>query len=146
MVIKASGGDGISAELFKILKDDVVRVLHSLCHQIWKTHQWSQDWKRSVFILIPKKGNAQEMLKLLHSCAHLTCQQGNAQNPSSTLTENFQMYKLDLEKSEEPKIKLPPFTGLWKKQENSRKTFISVSLTTLKSLSVFSSVQLLSHV
>ena len=65
---------------------------------------------------------------------------------SSMWTENFQMYKLDLEKAEEPKIKLPPFIGLWKKQENSRKTFISVSLTTLMSLSVFSSVQLLSHV
>ena len=60
MVIKASGGDGIPAELFKILKDDVVKVLHSLYQQIWKTQQWSQDWKRSVFILIPKKGNAQE--------------------------------------------------------------------------------------
>ena len=55
---KASGGDGILAELFQILKDDVVKVLHSLiCQQIWKTQQWPQDWKRSVFIPIPKKGN-----------------------------------------------------------------------------------------
>ena len=58
--IKASGGDGIPAELFHILKDDVVKVLHSLCQQIWKTQQWPQDWKRSVFIPIPKKGNAKE--------------------------------------------------------------------------------------
>ena len=57
---KASGGDGISAELFKILKDDAVKVLHSICQQIWKTQQWPQDWKRSVFILIPKKGKAKE--------------------------------------------------------------------------------------
>ena len=57
---KASGGDGISAELFQILKDDTVKVLHSICQQIWKTQQWPQDWKRSVFITIPKKGNAKE--------------------------------------------------------------------------------------
>ena len=57
---KASGGDGIPVELFQILKDDAVKVLHSICQQIWKTHQWPQDWKRSVFIPIPKKGNAKE--------------------------------------------------------------------------------------
>ena len=57
---KASGGYGIPVELFQILKDDVVKVLHSICQQIWKTQQWSQDWKRSVFIPIPKKGNAKE--------------------------------------------------------------------------------------
>ena len=55
---KASGGDGIPVELFQILKDDAVEVLYSICQQIWKTQQWPQDWKRSVFILIPKKGNA----------------------------------------------------------------------------------------
>ena len=57
---KASGGDGIPVELFQILKDDTVKVLHSICQQIWKTQQWAQDWKRSVFIPIPKKGNAKE--------------------------------------------------------------------------------------
>ena len=57
---KASGGDGIPAELFQILKDDAVKVLHSIYQQIWKTQQWSQDWKRLVFIPIPKKGNAKE--------------------------------------------------------------------------------------
>ena len=57
---KASGGDGIPAELFQILKDDAVKVLHSICQQIWKTQQWPQDWKRSVFIPNPKKGNAKE--------------------------------------------------------------------------------------
>jgi len=57
---KARGGDGIAGELFQILKDDAVKVLHSICQQIWKTQQWPQDWKRSVFIPIPKKGNAKE--------------------------------------------------------------------------------------
>ena len=57
---KASGGDGISVERFQILKDDAVKVLHSTCQQIWKTQQWPQDWKRSVFIPIPKKSNAKE--------------------------------------------------------------------------------------
>ena len=57
---KASGGDGIPVELFQILKDDAVKVLHSICQQIWKTQQWLQDWKRSIFIPIPKKGNAKE--------------------------------------------------------------------------------------
>jgi len=67
---KASGGDGIPVELFQILKDDAVKVLHSICQQIWKTQQWSEDWKRLVlfcFVLfftpIPKKGNAKESLK-----------------------------------------------------------------------------------
>ena len=80
---KASGGDGIPVELFQIVKDDAVKVLHSICQQIWKTQQWPQDWKRSVFIPIPKKGNAKEcsnyhtielishaskvMLKILHA-------------------------------------------------------------------------------
>ena len=57
---KARGGDGIPAELFQIWKDDAVKVLHSICQQIWKTHQWPQDWKRPVFIPIPKKDNAKE--------------------------------------------------------------------------------------
>ena len=57
---KASGGDGIPVELFQILEDDAVKVLHSICQQIWTTQQWPQDWKRSVFIPIPKKGNAKE--------------------------------------------------------------------------------------
>ena len=57
---KASGGDGIPAEVFQILKDDAVKVLHSMCQQTWKTQQWPQDWKRSVFISIPKKGNVKK--------------------------------------------------------------------------------------
>ena len=73
MTNKASGGDGIPVDLFQILKDDTVKVLHSICLQIWKTQQWPQDWKSSVFIPIPKKGNAKKMLKLPHNCTHLTC-------------------------------------------------------------------------
>ena len=68
---KASGGDGIPVELFQILKDDAVKVQHSVYWQIWKTQQWPQDWKRSVFISIPKK--CQRMLKLPRICTHLTC-------------------------------------------------------------------------
>ena len=59
-MIQASGGDEVPAELFQILKVDAVKVMHSICQEIWKTQQWPQDWKRSVFIPIPKKGNAKE--------------------------------------------------------------------------------------
>ena len=69
---KASGSDGIPVELFQILKDDAVKVLHSICQQIWKTQQCPQDWKISVFIPIPKERQCQRMLKLLHSSTHLT--------------------------------------------------------------------------
>ena len=67
---KVSGGDGIPAELFQTLKDEAVKLQHSICQQIWKTQQWPQDWKRSVFILIPKKGNDKECSNF---CAHFTC-------------------------------------------------------------------------
>ena len=71
---KARGGNGIPIKLFQILKDYAVKVLHSICQQIWKTQQWPQDWKRSLFIPIPKKGNqCQRMFKLPHNCTHLTC-------------------------------------------------------------------------
>ena len=70
---KTSGADGISAELFQILEDDAVKVLHSICQQIWETQQWPQDWKRSLFIALPKEEQCQRMLKLPHNCTHLTC-------------------------------------------------------------------------
>jgi len=70
---KASGGDGIPVELFQILKDDAVKVLHSICQQIWKTQQWQQDWKRSVFIPVPKKGNAKEWSNYCTIFTDLTC-------------------------------------------------------------------------
>ena len=69
---KDSEGDGIPVELFQILKDDAMKELHSICQQIGKTQQWPQDWKRLVFIPIPKKRQCQRMFKLLHNCTHLT--------------------------------------------------------------------------
>ena len=66
---KASGGDGIPVELFQILRDDAVKVLHSICQQIWKTQQWSQDWKRSVFILISKNVQTTTQLYSSHTLA-----------------------------------------------------------------------------
>ena len=68
---RANGGDGIPVELFQILKDDAVKVLHSICQQIWKTQQWPQEWKSSVFIPVPKKGNAKK-------CSTTTQEQNNA--------------------------------------------------------------------
>ena len=138
---KASGSDGIPVELFQFLKDDTVKVLHSICQQIWKTQQWPQDWKRSVFIPIPKKGNAKEcsnyrtialishaskvMLKFLQARLQ---QYVNCELPD---------VQAGLEKAEEPEIKLLTSTGSWKKQESSRKTSISALLTMPKPLTVW---------
>ena len=70
---KASGADEIPVELFHILKDDAVKILHSICQQIWKAQQWPQDWKRSVFIPIPKKGNTKNVQTTKMNCIHLIC-------------------------------------------------------------------------
>ena len=85
---KSSGGDGIPVELFQILKDDAVKVLHSICQQIWKTQQWSHGWKRSVFIPIPQKGNAKECSKyhtiaLMQFMLAMHAHASNAQNSPS---------------------------------------------------------------
>ena len=69
---KASGSDGILVELFQILKDNAVKVLHSICQQIWKTQQWPQDWKNVSFHSNPKERQRQRMLKLPHNCTHFT--------------------------------------------------------------------------
>ena len=137
---KVSGGDGIPAELFQMLKDGAVRVLHSICQQIWKTQQWPQDWKKSLFIATPKKGNAKECSNY-HTMAlisHTSKVSSKLSKPgfSNSWTVNFQMFKLVLEKSEEPKIKLPTSAGSWKKQESSRKISISALLTMPKPLTV----------
>ena len=133
---KASGCDGIPVELFQILKDDAVKVLHSIGQQIWKTQQWPQDWKMSVFIPIPKKSNPKECsnyrttaLISQTSKVMIKILQARLQH---TQTENFQMFKLVLEKAEEPEIKLPISAGSSKNQESSRKTSISALLTTSK--------------
>ena len=86
---KASGGDGIPVELFQILKDDAVKVLHSICQQIWKTQQWPQEWKRSVFIPIPKKAmpkNAQTTAQL-HSSHMLVKECSKFSNKASVVHE-----------------------------------------------------------
>ena len=116
---KASGGDGIPAEPFQILKDDAVKVLHLICQQNWKTQQWPQDCTRSVFTPVPKKGNAKyvQTTSLLHSSASKAMLKIIQPGFNSTWTVNFQMFKLDLEKSEEPEIKLPTSVGSQKKQE-----------------------------
>ena len=141
---KASGGDGILVELFQILKDDPVKVLHSICQQIWKTQQWPQDWKRSGFIPIPKKGNPKEcsnyytIALISHANKTLKILQARLQQ---YMTVNFQIFKLVLEKAEEPEIKLPTSVGSWKKQESSRKTPISALLTMPKTLTVWITIK-----
>ena len=128
-------------ELFQILKDDAVKVLHSICQQIWKTQQWPQDWKRSIFIPILKKGNAKEcsnygtialishaskvMLKILQARLQ---QYMNSELPD---------VQAGFRKAEEPEIKLPTSAGSWRKQESSRKTSISALLTMPKPLTVW---------
>ena len=113
------------AELFQILNNDAVKVLHSLCQQIWKTQQWLQEWKRSVFIPIIKDGNAKECssyctIALISHASKVMLKifQARLQH---MWTVNFQMFKLDLEKAEEPEIKLPTSAGSSKKQKCSRK-------------------------
>ena len=138
---KASGGVGIPVELFQILKDGAVKVLHSICQQIWKTQQWPQDWKRSVFNPIPKKHNAKEcsnyctialishaskvMLKILKARLQ---QYVNRELPD---------VQAGFETAEEPEIKLPTSSGSSKKQESSRETSISALLTMPKPLTVW---------
>ena len=134
---KASGGDGIPVELFQILKDNAVKGLNSICQHILKTRHCSQDWKRSVFILIPKKGNDKEF----SNCTHLTHLKSNAQNSQARLQQDVNRELPDVQfgfkKGKEPEINLPTSTGSSKKQESSRKAFISALLTMPKPLTVY---------
>ena len=139
--MQSSGGDGIPVELFQILKDDAVKVLHSICQQIWKTQQWPQDWKRSVFTPIPKKGNAKECsnYRTIALISHaskviLKILQARLQQ---YMNHDSQMFTLVLEKAEEPENKLPTSAGSSKKEESSRKTSISALLTMPKPLTVW---------
>ena len=138
---KAGGGDGIPVELFRILEDDAVKVLHSICQQIWKTQQWPQDWKTSVFIPIPKKGNAKEcsnyrtialishaskvMLKILQARLQ---QYMNRELPD---------VQAGFRKGRGMRNQIPTSAGSSKKQESSRKTYISALLTMAKPLTVW---------
>ena len=134
---KASGGDGIPVELFQILKNDAVKVLHSICQQIWKTQQWPQDWKRSVFIPIPKKGNAKECSDYCTIALISHTSKVMLKILQARLQQYFQMFQLVLEKAEEPELKLQTSSGSSKKQESSRKASISALLTMPKPLPVW---------
>ena len=122
-----------------ILKDDAVKVLPSIHQQIWKTQQWPQDWKRSVFIPVPKKGNAKKCsnyrtIALISHASKVILKILQARLQQYV---NFQVFKLVLEKAEEPQIKLPTSAGSSKKQESSRRTSISALLTMPKPLTVW---------
>ena len=113
---KASGGDGIPVELFQILKDAAVKMLHSICHQIWKTQQWPQDWKRLVFTPIPKKCNAKECsnhctMALISQASKVMIKilQGRLQQYVNQEIPDVQAGFR--KKTEEPEIKLPTSTG-----------------------------------
>ena len=137
---KASGSDGIPVELFQILKDDAVKVLHSICQHIWKTQQWPQDWKRSVFIPIPKTGNAKECssygtIALISHTGKVILKILQARH-QQYMNHELPDVQAGLEKAEEPEIKLPTSTGSWKKQKSSRKTSISALLTMPKPFTI----------
>ena len=127
-----------------ILKDDAVKVLRSVYQQIWKTQQWPQDWKRSAFISIPKKGNAKECsnYRTIALISHaskvmLKILQARVQQFTNLDLPDVQA---GFRKAEEPEIKLPTSIGSWKKQESSRKTSISALLTMPKPLTVWITV------
>ena len=111
---KTNGGDWIPGELFQILKGDAVKVLHSIGQQIWKIQQWPQDWKKSVLITIPKKGNAKgwsnycTIALIPHASSIIYIFKLGFSN---SWTENFHMYKLGLARTETPEIKLPTSNG-----------------------------------
>ena len=115
-----------------------MNVLHSICQQIWKTQQWPQDWKRSIFIPIPKKGNAKECSNY-HTIALISHASKVMLKILQARLQEYMNHELPdvqagFRKAEEPEIKLPTSTGSWRKQESSRKTSISALLTTPKPL------------
>ena len=137
---KGSGGDGIPIELFQILKDDAVEVLHSICQQIWKTQQWPQNWKRSLIIPIPKKGNAKECSNY-HTIALIS-------NISKVMLKILQARLQQYVNRELPDVQagfrkcrgtrnqIANICWIIKKQESSRKTSTSALLTMPKPLTV----------
>ena len=138
---KDSGGGGIPVELFQILKDDAVKVLHSICQQIWKTQQWPQDWKRSVFIPIPKKGNAKECSNY-HTIALIS---HASKVMLKILQARLQQYlnrelpdvQAGFRKGRGTRDQIANTCWIMEKQESSRKTSISALLTMPKSLTVW---------
>ena len=139
---KVSGGDGIPVELFQVLKDDAVKVLHSICQQIWKTQQWPQDWKRSVFIPIPNKGNAKECSNY-HTTALIS------HTSKVILQARFQQYvNLELpdvqagfRKGRGTRDQIANTSWIIEKARVSEKTSISVLLTMPKPLTVWITIK-----
>ena len=140
-VNKASGGDGISVELFHILKDDAVKVLHSICQQIWKTHWWPQDWKRSVFILIPKKGNAKEYSNYFTVALISHTSKVMLKILQARLQQYMNRELLDVQagfrKGRGTRDQIANICWVINKAENFRKTSISVLLTMAKPLTMW---------
>ena len=134
---KASGGDGIPADLFQILRDDAVKVLHSICQQIWNIQQWPQDWKRSVFIPVPKKDNPKEWPNY-HTIALISHASKVMLKILQASLQQYMNHELpDVQKSEEPEIRLPTSAGSSKKWESSRKSSTSALLTMPKPFTVW---------
>ena len=137
---KANGGGEIPVELFHILTVDAVKVLHSICQQIWKTQQWPQDWKRSVFIPIPRKGNAKECL----NCCTIALISHASKVMLKILQAKLQKYvncelpgvQARFRKGRGIRNQIPKSTVSSKKQESSTKTSISALLTMPKPLTV----------
>ena len=138
---KASGGDGIPVELFQILKDDALKMLHSICQQIWKTQQWPQDWKRSAFIPIPKKGNAKECSNY-HTIALISHTSKIILKILQSRIQQYMTWELPdvqagFRKGRGTRDQIANISGSSRKQESSRKTSTSALLTTLKPLTVW---------
>ena len=136
---KTSGGEGIPVELFQILKDHAVKVLHSIYQQIWKTQQWPHTGKAQFSFQSQRKAmpkNDQTTIVALISYASKVMLKILQARLQQYVNHDFQMFKLVLKKAEEPEIKLPTSSGSSKKQENSRKTSISALLTMPKPLTV----------
>ena len=138
---KASGGDGIPVELFQILGDDAVKVLHSICQQIWKTQQWPQDWKRSVFVPIPKKGHVKECSNY-HTIAVIS---HSSKVMLKILQARLQQYvncelpdvQAGFRKGRGTRDQIANICWIIKRQESSRKISISPLLTMLMPLTVW---------
>ena len=134
----ASGGDGIPVELFQILEDDAVEVLHSICQQIWKTQQWPQDWKRSVFIPVPKKSSAKECSNyrtiVLISHASKVMLKILEARIQQYVKHELPGVQAGFRKGRGARDQIVTSAGSWKKQESSRKTSISALLTMPKPL------------
>ena len=138
---KASRGDGIPGELFQILKNDAVKVLHSICQQIWKTQQWPQEWKRSIFIPIPKKGNAKECsnYRTIALISHtskvmLKILQARLQE---YVNHGLPDVQASFRKGRGTRDQIANISWIIEKEESSRKTSTSALLTMLKLLTMW---------